>query len=380
MKIKHIRSHAITVPFETTYYVANQVLRANSLIIVEVETDDGVIGIGTAHGRSMKQVVQVLTELEGMLVGMDAAAHEAVWQKVFGLTTMPAESCFKLNKPALFGASSRTPILTALAAIDIALWDLKGKALKMPVWRLLGATRTEIMAYVTCGYYEEGRDPHYITEETAAYVADGYNAIKIKVGGAPLATDVSRVRAVREAIGKDAKLMVDGNGAYTLDQATDAIHAFEPYDIFWFEEPLHWYDSVRALGRLSQRTSVSLASGESEPHAWACRDLVDFGGIRYLEFDATRSCGVTEWLRVAAYAHAQGVLMATHHDAQIQGHLAVAVPNGYCVETFPNSKRDPLWEMLFTFRAEVSKGLLRLNDEPGFGFGIDWKVVEKYRV
>jgi len=116
------------------------------------------------------------------------------------------------------------------------------------------------------------------------------------------------------------------------------------------------------------------------PQGGPSRDLEDSGAIRYLEFDATRSCGVTEWLRVAAYAHAHGVLMATHHDAQIQGHLAVAVPNGYCVETFPNSKRDPLWEMLFTFRAEVSKGLLRLNDEPGFGFGIDWKVVEKYRV
>jgi len=380
LKIKHVRGHAITIPLGTTYYLANQVFKASSQIIVEVETDDGLIGIGTIHGRGIKQVLQALQELESLIAGMDAMAHEAVWQKIFSLTTMPAEQVYKLDKPALFGAPNRTPILTALAGIDIALWDIKGKALKMPIWRLLGGTRKEIFAYVTGGYYEEGRDHLYIADEMGAYVADGYNACKIKIGGVPLATDVRRVKAVREAIGPDALLMLDANGAYTLDEATDAIRAFEPYGIHWFEEPLHWYDSIRALGKLAERTHVSLASGESELHSWSCRDLVDLGGIRYMEFDATRACGVTEWLRVAAYSHNHGVLMATHHDPHIHGHLAAAAPNGYCVETFPQSKRDPFWEILFTHRCEVSKGKLRLSEEPGFGFGIDWKVVEKYRI
>lgn len=367
------------MPLGTTLYMANQVVSACSQIIVEVETDEGITGVATVHGRSMPQVLQALHELQGVIGGMDAMAHEAVWHKIFSLTTMPAQQCYKLDKPALFGAANRTPILTALAGIDIALWDIKGKALGMPVWKLLGGTRNEMFAYVSGGYYEEGRDPLCVGDDMGAFIAEGYNAVKIKVAGAGLDLDVQRVKAVRDAIGPDALLMLDGNYGYSLDQATEAIRAFEPYDIHWFEEPLHWYDTVRGLGRLAQRTNVSLGAGDSDLHSWACRDLVDLGGIRYMEFDPTRACGVTEWLRVAAYSHLHGVLMATHHDPHINGHLAAAAPNGYCCETFPRSKRDPFWDILFTHRAELGKGVLRLSDEPGFGFGIDWKVVEKYR-
>src|SRR3546814_6088681 len=117
--------------------------------------------------------------------------------------------------------------------------------------------------------------------------------------------------------------MIDANAAYTLEEATDAIRAFADYDIFWFEEPLHWYDWMRGLGRLAQRTHVDLASGESELHRWAIRDLVDQGGIRYMQFDCTRGGGVTEFLRVAAYAEMHGIMVVPHHDPQIHGHLVM---------------------------------------------------------
>lgn len=380
MKITRIKGHAISKPLGTTLYMANQVVSAASQIIVEVETDEGFTGLATIHGRSMPQVLQALHEMQDLVRGMDAMAHEAVWQKIFALTTMPAEQCYKLGKPALFGAANRTPILTALAGVDIALWDIKGKVHEMPVWRLLGGTRNEMPAYVSGGYYEEGRDPLAIADEMGSFVGEGYSAFKIKVGGAALELDVKRVKAVRAAIGPDALLMLDGNYGYSLEQATEAIRAFEPYGIHWFEEPLHWYDTVRALGRLAERTNVSLGAGDSDLHSWVCRDLVDLGRVRYMLFDATRACGVTEWLRVAAYCHLHGVQMCTHHDPHIHGHLAAAAPNGYCCETFPRSKRDPFWDTLFTHRADLGKGVLRLSDEPGFGFGIDWKVVEKYAV
>lgn len=380
MKITRIKGHAISKPLGTTLYMGNQIVTACSQIIVEVETDEGITGIATIHGRSIPQVLKALEEMESLIAGMDAMAHEAVWKKIFDLTSMPAEACYKLGKPALFGSPNRTPILTALAGVDIALWDIKGKAQNMPLWRLLGGTRRDVFAYVSGGYYEEGRDPLYIADEMGTFIAEGFTAAKIKVGGVALALDVQRVKAVRDAIGPDTLLMLDGNYAYSLEEATDAIRAFEPYNIHWFEEPIHWYDTVRGLGRLAQRTNVSLAAGDSDLHSWACRDLVDFGGIRYMEFDPTRACGITEWLRVAAYSHLHGVLMATHHDPHINGHLAASAPNGYCCETFPRSKRDPFWDILFTHRAQLDKGRLIMGDEPGLGFGIDWKVVEKYRV
>jgi L-alanine-DL-glutamate epimerase-like enolase superfamily enzyme len=174
--------------------------------------------------------------------------------------------------------------------------------------------------------------------------------------------------------------MIDANAAYTLEHATEAIRAFAECDIFWFEEPLHWYDSVRGIGRLAARTHVALASGERELHRWGIRDLVDLSGIRYMQFDCTRGGGVTEFLRVAAYAETHGIMVAPHHDPQIHGHLVLAALNGFAVETFPNAARDPLWTELYTRRPEIRAGMLHLGDDPGFGFEFDWKTVDRYRI
>ena len=379
MKITSIKGHLVSMPLPTPHCTATSAIAAASQIVVEVKTDEGVIGYGTLHGRMGKLVLELLGELDAFLRGMDALAHEAVWAKVFGVTTTCVGNPDWHRNRTLYGAANRPALMAALAGVDIALWDIKGKAANLPVWRLLGGTRKEIFAYVTGGYYEIGHEHLAIVDEVSSYVAQGFKGVKIKVGGYDLATDSLRVKAVREAIGPQTLLMVDANCAYDLEQATAAIRAFEPYDIFWFEEPMHWYDTVRALGRLAQRTHVPLASGESEMHSWACRDLVDLGAIRYMMFDATRNGGVTEWLRVAAYSRAHGVQMAAHHDPHIHGHLISAVPNGFCVETFPNAERDPLWECLYTYRAQLRDGALHLGDEPGFGFGIDWKAVERHR-
>jgi L-alanine-DL-glutamate epimerase-like enolase superfamily enzyme len=125
---------------------------------------------------------------------------------------------------------------------------------------------------------------------------------------------------------------------------------------------------------------VPLASGESELHSWAVRDLIDLAGIRYVQFDCTRAGGITEGLRIGAYALAHGLQIALHHDPQVHGHLVAAMPHGYCVEGFPRPERDPVWHRLFSERPELDKGVLRLTDKPGLGIEIDWKIVEKWRI
>jgi L-alanine-DL-glutamate epimerase-like enolase superfamily enzyme len=174
--------------------------------------------------------------------------------------------------------------------------------------------------------------------------------------------------------------MLDANSAYEVPTAIEAARAFEPLDIYWFEEPVHWYDSVRGLAQVAQRTSIPIASGESELHRWACRDLIDLAGVRFMQFDATRAGGVTEWLRVANYAASHHVLMAPHHDPQIHGHLVGSVSNGHILEAFPNPERDPIWAELFTSRPEIKNGELCLPDTPGFGLELNPKALEKYRV
>lgn len=378
MKITTLRAHPVSVPLPATFWVGNTSFDRASVVVVEVATDDGPTGLATLHGRGMKTVVAMIAELEGIVAGMDPMQHEAIWQRIFSITTASPGAKTK-PRSALFGAENREALMTALAGIDIGVWDIKGKALGLPVWKLLGGGRRELPCYVTGGYYRSDRPNGGMRDEILSYKTLGYDAVKIKVGAASLTDDIRRIAEVRDTLGPDGRLMLDGNGAYSLSEAERAIEAFAEFDLTWFEEPLHWYDSYRALGKLAQRTLVPIASGESEMHAWACRDLVDLGGVRVMQFDATRAGGVTEWLRVAAYCHLHGVRMSTHHEPHIQGHLAAAVPNGWNVETFPDAERDPIFAGMYARRAKLEGGRLILGDDPGFGFTIDWDFVRKHK-
>jgi L-alanine-DL-glutamate epimerase-like enolase superfamily enzyme len=379
MKIHSVKAHAISIELDRKFWVSRFPLKTASEIIVEIRTDDGATGYGVIHGRPIKEILGIVQALEGELVGMDALAHEDVWWKIFSLTTTRYGYDVEIKTKTPMGETKRPQILAALAGIDIAMWDLKGKLLKLPIWRLLGGTKNQVFAYATGGYYEEGDVVESLHDEMTSYITDGFKAVKIKVGMISIEDDAKRVAEARKALGKECLLMLDANCAYTLEDATRAIHAFEPYDIFWFEEPLHWYDSVRGLGRLATRTTVPIASGESEVSSWACRDLVDLGGVRVMQFDSTRAGGVTEWLRISTYCQAHGVMVSPHHDPQIHGHVAAAAPNCLGVETFSRTDRDPIWEGLFDRRPVLKNGMLHLSDDPGFGVEINWDFVKRHQ-
>jgi L-alanine-DL-glutamate epimerase-like enolase superfamily enzyme len=379
MKITRIKAHPVSTKLDKVYWTARGAWARYNMILVEVETDEGIVGYGQINKTPLKEIAEIAVELEEVIRGMDALAHEAVWTKIFNLTVPHLEPGSAEAVRPHYDQNRRIQIMAALGGIDIALWDIKGKALGLPVWRLLGGERREVPAYASGGYYEEGFSPLAVIDEMASYFDKGYRAVKMKCGGLDVAGDVERIKGVRAAIG-DSDLMLDANQAYDLKQAERAIKSFEPYDIFWFEEPLHWYDSTRGLARLANCTNVPLASGESELHSWAVRDLVDLGAIRYVQFDCTRSGGVTEGLRIGAYALAHGLQVALHHDPQVHGHLAAAMPHGYCVEGFPRPERDPVWHHLFKERPELDAGVLRLTDKPGFGVEIDWGIVERWRI
>ncbi len=353
-----------------------------SEIIVELRTNEGITGIGEIHGRPMEKIVEILRDgFAPLLAGRNPLESEAIYNDLFQCTCSRMGARFhpRGGQPH-FGGGAKPQMMAAIAGVDIALWDLKGKIFGQPVWRLLGGGRPAVPAYASGGYY--GPDGEAATdtlvEEMGSYVALGYSTVKMKVGGLPLAADVERVRAVRERVGEGVSILLDANQAYDVPSAIAAAGAFEPYRIGWFEEPVHWYDPVFGLAQVSRATHIPVASGESELHRWGCRDLIDHAGIRIMQFDCTRAGGVTEWLKVAAYAAAHGVLMAPHHDAQIHGHLVAAVPNGHMLEVFPNPLRDPLWEELFTGRPQVINGIVQLADSPGFGFGLNAAGMQKY--
>ena len=241
MKIKSVRAHPITTKLDKVYWTSRGAWGTYNMVLVEVETDDGLIGYGQINKTPLKEIAEIVEGLEEVIRGMDALAHEAVWTKILNLTVPHLEPGIAETVRPRFDQNKRIQIMAALGGIDIALWDIKGKAFELPLWRLLGGERREVPAYASGGYYEEGYSPLAVIDEMGSYAAQGYRAVKMKCGGLDIAGDMARIKGVREAIG-DADLMLDGNGAYSLKEAEIAIKSFEPYRIFWFEEPLHWYD------------------------------------------------------------------------------------------------------------------------------------------
>jgi L-alanine-DL-glutamate epimerase-like enolase superfamily enzyme len=379
--IADIRIHPISVPLERPFWMSLEPYTAAAEIVVEIETDDGLTGVGEIHGRPQDEIARILEEgFKPLLLGEDALDHERLWDLLFRLTFSRAAARFEAaDGQPHFGAGGKPQMMAAIAGIDIALWDIKAQVAGLPLYKLLGGVKSSVPAYASGGYYGPDGEAWVdgLVGEMSGYAELGYKAVKMKVGGLPLAEDVVRVRAVREAL-PQIDIMLDANSAYDVRTAIEAARAFEPLDIYWLEEPTAWFDPVYGLARVGAATTIPLASGERELHRFGCRDLVDHTPIRFLQFDCTRAGGISEWLRVAAYASAHGVLMAPHHDPQIHGHLLAAVANGHIQEVFPNPVRDPLWSRLFSEQPQVLDGELVLGDRPGLGLTLDRDVLEHY--
>ena len=384
MKITDIKLYLIRAKLERAFWMSLEPYREASEILVNVQTDEGIVGLGEIHGRPMEKIAGIIRDLfTPMLVGRNPLETEAIHEDLFRTTcNRNAAELERVDGQPHFGHGGRPQAVAAIAGIDIALWGIKGKALGLPVYRLLGGARNQVPVYASGGYYGPDGEAaiDQLVAEMSCYAQAGYNTVKMKIGGLPLEQDLERVRAVREAVGPHVSILLDANQGYDVPSAIAAAHAFAPFQIGWFEEPIHWYDSVFGLRQVADSTRIPIASGESELHRWGCRDLIGHAGIRIMQFDCTRAGGVTEWLRVAAYASAHGVLMAPHHDPQIHGHLVAAVPNGHVLESFPNRQRDPLWDELLVGRPQIRQGIASIPDRPGFGFEINPAALEKYSV
>ena len=381
MKITAVRAHALSIPLESGLWTAQEALKNSSLILVEVETDQGLKGYGEIKGSPLKSIAEWVTRLGQVIEGADPLGHEIIWNRLFSLT---------VPRPrAMFGAdgafppvarSARPQVMAAIGGIDIALWDLKGKAAAMPVYQLLGGERRPIFTYSTGGYYPCDATIGMAVKEMRSFVDMGYRAVKLKTGGFSVDEEIERVAAVREAIGRDILFMIDNNAAYGLNDCVRFSRGIEKYDITWLEEPLHWYLQPRDYVQLAAETRIPLSHGEREIHRFTTRDFIECGAIKYLQYDSTRAAGFTESLRVAQLAEQHGVFVVPHHSPEIHGHLVVAMPEvGYCVESHGSDTRDPLRHHLYGGRMEMHDGYLHLDDKPGFGMEIDWKVVERFR-
>ena len=372
MKIAAVKTYPIIAKLKSVQRTAQEAREDVELLLVEIITDDGIKGYGQITSTPMPEIKKWVERLGEEVRGMDALAHVAVWEKLFAMTS---------PRPHLGGLSraARPQIMGAIGGIDMALWDIEGKAANLPVFRLLGAENKPVFTYATGGYYVKGEKITACADELAGFVAQGFKSVKLKVGGATPAEEVQRVKATRAAIGPDISLKLDLNGAYDLPACIEFARAVESSDIFWLEEPLHWYLQPADFGKLARATTIPLAHGEREMTRFTARDFMTLGAVRYMMFDATRYAGFTESLRVAHMADQEGVMITPHHSPELHCHLVAAFPRtGYAVESHGSHERDPIWQGLYRERAEVRDSFVYMNEKPGYGIEIDWKFVNAH--
>jgi L-alanine-DL-glutamate epimerase-like enolase superfamily enzyme len=386
MKIAAIRTIALSCCCEPPYASAAGVQSRRGALIVEIETDSGIVGIGEAGVGGGVTATVIEKDLAPLLVGEDPLLIEYLWQKMFARTRQ-------------YGR--RGLVMQAISGIDIALWDIAGKVAKLPVYRLLGACRDRVEAYASGGFYQEGKSPADLAGEAEGYRARGFRGMKMKIGRNPSTQthlrqligqaefcevepeeDLARVAAVRQALGPQAKLMVDVNCAWSPAVAIEMGRAMEPYKLYWIEEPVAT-DDIDGSARVAEALATPIAGYETEVGLYGFRQLIDRGAVDIVQPDIAWSGGFSEGRRIAAYAQAHHRMVAPHAFAgavllAASLHFAAAIPNGLLLEwdQNPNALRDELLKEPLRLEAD---GTVKLPERPGLGIELDRAAVERYR-
>ena len=372
MKITEVEAYMLTgPPEERGHWVSHYPVHQANELLIRLKTDDGLEGFGLGSSRLLiKGAAEMFNEgLKELIVGEDALAPERLYEKIFSITH---------QKIAFIKDWSRNGLLITSAAVDLALWDILGKASGQPLFRLFGGYREEVPCYVTCAYYRDGKDLGELREEMEMLKAQGHRAFKAKIGGASLEEDMERLRVIREVIGDEAELMLDVNSAWDLPTAIEGARLLTEIRPRWLEEPVRWFDDRRELRILARKTDIPLSAGESEQTGHGVRALLEEQAIDIVQFDCTRMGGFTMGRKLAALAELNHVEIAPHHDCFIHAHIVAASPAGCIVESFTDPERDPLQAELFENPPRIENGTLYLNEEPGLGLTLSEEAIEKF--
>ncbi|MEC8918925.1 MAG: mandelate racemase/muconate lactonizing enzyme family protein [Pseudomonadota bacterium] len=381
MIITDLKTHVLAAPLEQPFSFSQGWVHQRTAMLVEIHTDDGLVGWGECinHGLQPPQVAQAMVEhaLKPLVIGRSIFDREVLWETMYNHTRPYGQ-----KGAALFG----------IAAIDIALWDLAGKALGQPIHRLMGgAFRTAIRPYAT-GFYrrEGGKYPEEVVEEALRHQANGYRAMKLKTGFG-IEADIRDMRAVREAVGDDIALMMDANCAYSVPAARRILMELEETRVHLFEEPLspenrHGYRELKGISR------TWIAAGENEYTKIGYRDLISEGVLDVIQPDLGAAGGLTECQKIAAMAQAWHVPLIPHVWGTGIG-LAAAVQFIATLPPQPLSLTpdEPMLEYdqsAHPFRQELIGGEFQLNangcvevlDKPGLGIEIDRSIIDHYTI
>ncbi len=370
MKITKVTATPLNVPLRIALLGLERATTL-SVCLVEVETDGGMTGHGLTGITEEDVIAQIIHGVAGpAILGDDPLANEHVWDKLYW-TLMPRGQT---------GYAAH-----ALAAIDVALWDIKGKALNQPIWRLLGGARPRVPVYATFGF--DFFDRAQLAAAAKLWVSQGFTRLKMTVGREGLRRrdargllelireDEARIRAVREAVGPDIELFIDANCSLDLCHAARLCELIRPYDISFFEEPITQNDPL-LMAQLRRQTGMRLACGQNEGLMYRFRDLLLNEAVDYVQPNVVITGGFSQCIKIAGLAAAFNVPIANGGAWSFHNmHLQAGVANGTLVEH--HYLAVELCRQIYDDLPSPQDGCLALPEAPGLGFKINRAAVRE---
>lgn len=385
MRIKSARAWWVRIPIEASRQHKSDFgqLTTFDAAILRVETDDGLVGWGEGKNAAgsagtYAALVHMLNhEVAPRLVGRDPADIVQIWEMLYNGVRHEKAAAGGHAMPEL---SRRGISVAAISAVDIALWDILGKSLNQPVWRLLGGRKADRMpAYASGGWASADK----IGEQLQSYIdKGGFRSVKMRVGAMDGAPHVSaaRVKAARKALGPDVALMVDAHGTYTVADAKRFVHLVEDCDLTWFEEPVI-ADDKPGMAEVRAAGAVPVAAGESEATRFAFRDLAVLKSADVFQPDPAFCGGITEAMRIGALASAFNLRLSPHLWAGAPCffaglHVCAASPASFVIEYSLGA--NPMIHDLVEDDVSAKDGMIEIPDRPGLGFTIAEKFLEAH--
>ncbi|MFQ6028711.1 MAG: mandelate racemase/muconate lactonizing enzyme family protein [Dehalococcoidia bacterium] len=361
MQVSRITVEVLEIPVGYEYIAGGNVVSSNWHVLVRLYTDDGVEGIG------------YIVALRSGLVRAVAQAAEELGQALIGQSVMEVEKTRARMEAVGAWAGPGGVLSMAMAPLDIALWDAKGKILGLPLYQLLGGSRDRVRTYASDGlWYSLSIED--LVQSAEHHVAQGHDKLKLRLGHeATPEGEVARVRAVQEAVGPEVQIMVDIAETWTEAQAVPGGRALQEAGIVWLEDPMS-HQNVAGLAHLAQVLDVPVAGGE---HLYTLDAFQKTFAVRALDMaiiDLARIGGITPWMKVAALTEALNIPVSGHVIPEVHIHLLAAAPNGHLIEYMPRS------EPIFKTRLKFEEGHLVAPVAPGLGVELDEAACRQYRV
>ena len=365
MKIANFKTKVLSTPARDQLADSLPDIGAKrAFVTLEMTTDDGIEGIGLTFVPALN----ASPLLPALRTAVDALAELTV-----GQDPLEIEGIMEGLKDATSGSGPGGVLTLALAAVDIALWDIKGKALGQSVSTLLGGYRKRVPTYAS-GALMRPVNVERMAEIGPMLVEKGFRQMKTQMGAEPTAAkEVERIRVLREAVGDDIDLMCDINQMWSVNEAIDIGRRVEDYHLFWLEDVVA-HDDYQGMAKVADALYTPLAAGEYVYGINPFRQMIEAGSVDIIMIDLLRIGGITPWRKVAAMAEAFNLPVVSHLVPEIHVQLMTAIPNGLTLEYMP-------WTLeLFEETPKFADGHLELPDKPGLGLAFDQEALSRYQV